>query len=196
MNLGWQLRAGIRTQDCIPGAPPQSGLECEGPFSCSSHLWGRGIKEHIAAAGACPPAVTPPDWGAHSPFSSGEKKFKSACVLIRPPLQLNESWEWVSPTSRSYPSQVPPTPKLQIDLSSCVTLAVCSLSPPPLACFLTKTKCFSLLPQGCVSVSGLLGENYQALLAPPSSCPCPASSSSILAEGAARAPLGTGSIVW
>lgn len=111
MNLGWQLRAGIRTQDCIPGAPPQSGLEYEGPFSCSSHLWGRGIKEHIAAAGACPPAVTPPDRGAHSPFSSGEKKFKSACVLILSPLQLNESWELGEPHEPFLPFPGPPNPQ-------------------------------------------------------------------------------------
>lgn len=38
------------------------------------------------------------------------------------------------PQEPSLPLPGPPTPKLQIDLSSCVTLAVCSLSPHPL-CF-------------------------------------------------------------
>lgn len=78
MNLGWQLRAGIRTQDCIPGAPPQSGLECQGPFSCSSHLLaGRGcltgskstllqqVPAHLRS-----PRLT----GAHSPLSALERK--------------------------------------------------------------------------------------------------------------------------
>lgn len=38
------------------------------------------------------------------------------------------------------------TPKLQIDLSSCVTLARLFPFPSPLLVFVTKTKCYSLLP--------------------------------------------------
>lgn len=43
MNLGWQLRAGITTQGCIPGAPPQSGWSVRAP-SAPVISWSRAIE--------------------------------------------------------------------------------------------------------------------------------------------------------
>lgn len=158
MNLGWQLRVGIRTQDCIPGAPPQSRLECEGPF-CSSHLQGEGYRAGSKSTllQQVPPHLqSHPLPGTQSPLTALERKKFKSLVFNSSPYTV----EWVSPTSHSYRSQVPPTPKLQIDLSSCVTLAVCSLSPPPSCLFSDKDQMFFFTSSGLCVSEWTLGGNY------------------------------------
>lgn len=75
MNLGWQLRAGIRTQDCIPRAPPQSGVGCEGPFSCSSHGEGCRTGSKSTLPQQVPAHLRSPHLtGVYTPLSALERK--------------------------------------------------------------------------------------------------------------------------
>jgi hypothetical protein len=93
---------------------------------------------------------------------------------------VSECEEWMEPHEPFVALQAPPpTPKLQIDLSSCVTLAVCSLSPPP-CLFFDKDQMLFFTSLGlCLSgraLSGLLGKstkNSQHLPAPAPTQPPP-----------------------
>lgn len=64
------------------------------------------------------------------------------------------------------------TPKLQIDLSSCVTLAVCSLSPPP-CLFFDKDQMLFFTSLGLCLCEWTPGENYQELPGPSQLLPPP-----------------------
>lgn len=74
MNLGWQLRVGITTEDCIPGAPPQAGLEREGPSApLSSRARDVGPDHRAHCSSRCLQSYLLA--GAQSPLTaSGEKK--------------------------------------------------------------------------------------------------------------------------